>query len=270
MKLPKTLDDVAVSRSCAARPRSTRCSIRCATRLLRVEAEYRGDEELFDEAFGPIGDLSLLAGDPARLVAARERLWRHEETIRKHLSNLCVELKLRGEQASLRLEREEDRAVWATLLLAVIALGVGVGRHARRHAHLAPAAHAGRARPARSRAATTSSASRLRRPTRSARSAASSTPWPRRSTSASSGSSAPSASPPSAKSPRRSRTRCAIRCRRSGSTPRCSRRRPRARRASWRAPSSRRSTGSPRSPRSTCASRACRGPSSSARTSASS
>src|SRR6185312_12770799 len=122
MKLPKTLDDVRRLEELRSPAEEHALLNQVRARLLRVEAEYRADEELF----GPIGDFSLLAGDPARLQLPRERLWRQEETIRKHLSNLSVELKLRSEQASLRLEKEEDRAVWATLLLAVIALGVGV------------------------------------------------------------------------------------------------------------------------------------------------
>jgi signal transduction histidine kinase len=126
MKLPTTLDDVRRLEELRSPAEEHALLNQVRARLLRVEAEYRADEELFDEAFGPIGDFSLLAGDPARLQLPRERLWRQEETIRKHLSNLSVELKLRSEQASLRLEKEEDRAVWATLLLAVIALGVGV------------------------------------------------------------------------------------------------------------------------------------------------
>ncbi len=126
MKLPKTLDDVRTLEALRSSPEEHALLNQVRARLLRVEAEYRADEELFDEAFGPIGDVSLLGGDPERLRAPRERLWQKEELIRKHLSNLSVELKLRGEQAALRLEREEDRAVWLTLLLAVIAIGVGV------------------------------------------------------------------------------------------------------------------------------------------------
>ena len=126
MKLPKTLDDVRRLEELRSTPEEHALLNQIRARLLRVEAEYRSDEELFDEAFGPIGDLTLLGGNPERLRPPRERLWRQEEMIRKHLSNLAVELKLRSEQASLRLEREEDRAVWAMLLLAVIAIGVGV------------------------------------------------------------------------------------------------------------------------------------------------
>jgi two-component system NtrC family sensor kinase len=124
MKLPKTLEQVRGLEALHSSPEEHALLNQVRARLLRVEGEYRADEELFDEAFGAIGDVTLLAGDPERLRPARERLWRQEETIRKHLSNLLVELKLRSEQASLRLEREEDRAVWATLLLAVIAVGV--------------------------------------------------------------------------------------------------------------------------------------------------
>jgi signal transduction histidine kinase len=125
LKLPKALDSVRALEALRSSAEEHALLNQVRARLLRVEGEFRADEELFDEAFGPIGDVSLLTGDPDALRGPRERLWRQEEAIRKHLSNLSVELKLRSEQASLRLEREEDRAVWATLLLAVIAAGVG-------------------------------------------------------------------------------------------------------------------------------------------------
>ena len=125
MKLPKALEMVRALEALHSSAEEHALLNQVRARLVRVESEFRSDEELFDEAFGPIGDLSLLGGDPARLAPARDRLWRQEEAIRKHLSNLSVELKLRSEQSSLRLEKEEDRAVWATLLLAVIAVAVG-------------------------------------------------------------------------------------------------------------------------------------------------
>ncbi|MDB4967226.1 MAG: integral rane sensor signal transduction histidine kinase [Myxococcales bacterium] len=126
MKLPKILDQVSNLDTLRGSPEEHALLNQVRARLSRVQGEFRSDEELFDEAFGPIGDLSMLTTDPERLRPPRERLWRQEEAIRKHLSNLSVELKLRSEQASLRLAREEDRAVWLALLLAVIALVVGV------------------------------------------------------------------------------------------------------------------------------------------------
>jgi two-component system, NtrC family, sensor kinase len=126
MKLPKILEQVRALEAKRTSPEEHALLNQIRARLVRIENEFRADEELFDEAFGPIGDLSLLGGDVERLRLPRERLWRQEEAIRKHLSNLSIELKLRSEQAALRLAREEDRAVWAMLFLAVIAIGVGV------------------------------------------------------------------------------------------------------------------------------------------------
>lgn len=127
LKMPKTLDSVRALEALRSSPEEHALLNQVRARLLRIGAAFAADEELFDQAFGPIGDISLLGADPERLRPARDQLWRQEESIRKQLANVTVELKLRSEQASLRLEREEDRAVWATLLLAVIAIGVGVG-----------------------------------------------------------------------------------------------------------------------------------------------
>jgi signal transduction histidine kinase len=126
LKIPHTLESVRALEDLRTLPEEHALLNQVRARLLRVQGEFRADEELFDESFGTIGDLSLLNGDPTRLQPARDKLWRQEESIRKHLSNLSAELKLRSEQASLRLEKEEDHAVWGTLGLVVIALGVGV------------------------------------------------------------------------------------------------------------------------------------------------
>ncbi len=126
LKIPHTLEAVRALEALRSSPEEHALLNTVRGRLLRVQSEFQVDEELFDESFGPIGDLSLLNGDPTRLQPVRDKLWRQEESIRKHLSNLSLELKLRSEQASLRLEKEEDRSVWLTLLLAVIAVAVGV------------------------------------------------------------------------------------------------------------------------------------------------
>jgi signal transduction histidine kinase len=125
LKMPHSLESLRALEALRSSPEEHALLNQVRSRLLRVESEFKADEELFDEAFGPVGGPVALAGDEVALRAARDRLWQKEEAIRKHLSQLSVELKLRSEQASLRLEREEDRAVWATLLLAVIATIVG-------------------------------------------------------------------------------------------------------------------------------------------------
>jgi signal transduction histidine kinase len=126
MKTPRVLEAVRALEALRSSPEEHALLNQVRARLLRVESEFKADEGVFDEAFGPIGDSMALAGDGSTLRTARDRLWQKEEAIRKHLSQLSVELKLRSEQASLRLEKEEDRAVWATLLLVVIAVAVGV------------------------------------------------------------------------------------------------------------------------------------------------
>lgn len=97
-------------------------------RLERVEAQFRADEELFDAVYGPIGDATvpLAHPDPAAALEAAERLLRREQAVKRDLSNLSAELRLRAQQAGLRLEESENRAVWATLAATVVAVLVGV------------------------------------------------------------------------------------------------------------------------------------------------
>ncbi|MFI5288903.1 MAG: ATP-binding protein [Polyangia bacterium] len=97
-------------------------------RLEKVEGEFRADEELFDEVYGPIGDQPLATAglDPERAHVAAGMLLRREQAIKRDLNNLSAELRLRAQQAGLRLEESENRAVWATLLVTVLALLVGL------------------------------------------------------------------------------------------------------------------------------------------------
>jgi signal transduction histidine kinase len=125
MKIPHSLDSVRALESLRAAPEEHALLNRVRMGLESVQQHFAEEEELFDSAFGAVGDVSLLGADPETTRPAREQLWRQEEAIRKRLGNLATELKVRSQQAELRLESEENRAVWATLLLALVALAVG-------------------------------------------------------------------------------------------------------------------------------------------------
>ncbi len=94
--------------------------------LEHIQSGFLADEELFDAVYGPIGDPPVDATDADAQKTAAEKLLHAEQQIRKDLTNLSAELRLRAQQAGLRLEESENRAVWATLLLAVIAVLVGL------------------------------------------------------------------------------------------------------------------------------------------------
>lgn len=94
-------------------------------RLQRLEVAYRADEELFDKVFGVIGSLPI----EITLETARpsvDKLLQNETQIRRDLGQLSAELRLRAQEAALRLEQEESRAVWLALVLTLTALVVAV------------------------------------------------------------------------------------------------------------------------------------------------
>ncbi len=94
-------------------------------RLQRLEAAYRADEELFDKVFGVVGSMPLEnPNEEAR--AAIDKLLASETQIRRDLGQLQAELRLRAQEASLRLEQEESRAAWLALVLALSAFVVAV------------------------------------------------------------------------------------------------------------------------------------------------
>jgi signal transduction histidine kinase len=96
------------------------------TRLETIDEIFRSNEELFDAAYGPIGDAGPATEDPNGARTAAELLLRKEKEAKSKLNNLLAELRLRAQEAALRLESEENRAVWATLGLAVVAVIVGL------------------------------------------------------------------------------------------------------------------------------------------------
>ena len=80
-QIPKTLDGRARLEELRTSAEEHALLNQIRTRLARVEAAYRADEELFDAGLRPIGDASQLAGDPERCARPAERLLRREETI---------------------------------------------------------------------------------------------------------------------------------------------------------------------------------------------
>jgi signal transduction histidine kinase len=126
-QMPLALADVLSLEALRSSPEEHALLHQLRARLEKIEGAFRADEELFDSVYGAIGDAPLVPSNPELTRASAERLLRREQGIKRDLANLSAELRLRAQQAGLRLEEEENRAVWATLVLAVVALGVGVG-----------------------------------------------------------------------------------------------------------------------------------------------
>jgi two-component system NtrC family sensor kinase len=127
-QMPQALADVKALEALRSSAEEHALLNQLRTRLEKVEAGFRADEELFDEVYGPIGDAPM-ALPPAQAQpqrASAERLLKREQTIKRDLANLAAELRLRAQQAGLRLEEEENRSIWLTLLLATISLIVGI------------------------------------------------------------------------------------------------------------------------------------------------
>jgi signal transduction histidine kinase len=95
-------------------------------RMKAVDAQFVEDESLFDRVYSHLpprpGD------DPASLAGDREKLIHREDRIyKKDLGDLSRDLRDRVQRAEDQLERDERRAVWATVLLAIVAAALGLG-----------------------------------------------------------------------------------------------------------------------------------------------
>lgn len=104
-----------------------------AARLGRVGDAFADNEQLFDRVFGPLGVRPPPVGptslDDRRLAdVARQRLFsREDKLLNKELGELAQELRGRVKHAEAQLEIDERRAVWATVLLALLAAAIGLG-----------------------------------------------------------------------------------------------------------------------------------------------
>ncbi len=124
-RLPQLSSDLLALSSVEEPQKEQELLAKLSKQLGQVQQSCRLDEELFDQVYGPVGDAPL-EHDPERSRAAAVKLFRREQTIKRELSNIATELRLRAEEASLRLEAEEDRAVWGTLGATVLAVLVGL------------------------------------------------------------------------------------------------------------------------------------------------
>jgi signal transduction histidine kinase len=125
-QMPQALADVRALEQLRSSPEEHKLLDLLRAELEGVQQAFKNDEELFDAVYGPIGDPPQQPADPERWKVAATSLLGAERTIKRQLTTMSAELRLRAQQAGLRLEESENRAVWATLLLAVIAVLVGI------------------------------------------------------------------------------------------------------------------------------------------------
>ena len=125
-QIPYALGDIARLEALRSSAEEHALLHQLRTRLSRVEQKVRADEELFDQVYGPVGDrpVAQRAPDAAKARAAANALLDRERQVEHELDLLWKDLKLRAQQSGLRLEEEENRAVWVLLVIAVVALVV--------------------------------------------------------------------------------------------------------------------------------------------------
>ncbi len=91
-------------------------------RLHAMAQVFAEDEVLFDEIYGVPSRPGESRSD------ARERLLRREEKVwQKDLGDLSRDLRGQVAEAEAHLERDEQRGLWATVLLAITAALIGLG-----------------------------------------------------------------------------------------------------------------------------------------------
>jgi hypothetical protein len=136
--LKKVEDTVARLRAEATEPDEAAFLEGVAARLRGIGAVFEENEELFDKVYGPaLGKPRAVTPDEA--AAAREKLLRREERVwKKDLGDLTRDLRLRVQEAEAQLDRHERRALWATVLLAILAVLIGLGVMVRVGRALAP------------------------------------------------------------------------------------------------------------------------------------
>jgi signal transduction histidine kinase len=126
--MPKAFEHLAALEHRRPSPEEQALLHQLRRRLEGVDSQFRADEALFDEVYGRIGDAPRVAtaAELDKVRVTTEQLLRRERGIHRDLIQTANELRLRAQQAALRLEESETRAAWATMLLAVVAVLVGV------------------------------------------------------------------------------------------------------------------------------------------------
>ncbi|MSP58929.1 MAG: sensor histidine kinase [Myxococcales bacterium] len=95
-------------------------------RLQAIATVFDEDEALFDRVYGAPFAKPLAPGDPGSAAVRDQLLHREERLWKRDLGDLTRDLRARVQEAEDQLLRDERRAVWATVLLALIAALIGL------------------------------------------------------------------------------------------------------------------------------------------------
>jgi signal transduction histidine kinase len=125
-QLPQALQDVTALEALRSSDEEHALLAQIGERLRAIQTAYLENEELFDEVYGTVGDAPQPGEGRAVDPTLGERLVGREKAIKRDLTNLSAELRLRAQQAGLRLEASENRSIWANLAGAVFAILVCV------------------------------------------------------------------------------------------------------------------------------------------------
>ena len=94
---------------------------RVIERLQGIERTFGEDEDLFDHVFGPPGSKTIASLGTLYDPAKRKELLKREASLQKDLGDLTDQLQGWMRRAEAQLEEHGRRAVWASVLLAIVA-----------------------------------------------------------------------------------------------------------------------------------------------------